>query len=307
VSTRRGLPFGLVDSSRSRVLVLDESLRRNVIAVAGYVATANRLVEIADSWRSLKSETFGVDPSLELKYTIEKGHSSRGPLDAAGWTQAERVPAMLDRIAGMGVLVLADVLVDVRLDIRPEQLYLDGLKWCLRRVANEVGSDTDGPHWAIVDMPPQAGELDAEGVSDRLRRLHEHVGTAAFDLYRRLWLQPEGFGPAGFGFLGTQGPPLRDLGFAPTLVAAHARHSDLLQIADVVAGCVRDFVSRCIEGAQERDELPPPGYPEDNIERIGRSFRRGYRRVCGYGFDVFPPGAPARDAIRQRLEDVCGA
>jgi hypothetical protein len=237
---------------------------------------------------------------------MEKSHPSRAPLDTAGWIQSQRVPVMLDRIAELGVLVLADVLVDIRPEIQPEQLYLDGLKWCLRRVANEVGRDTDGPHWAIVDMPPQAGELDAEGVSSRLRRMHEHVGTAAFDLYGRLWLQPEGFGPGGFEFLGPQARPLRELGFMPTLVAAHARHSDLLQIADVVVGCLRDFVCRCVEGADETDRLPPTGYQEANLGRIGGSFRRGDQRVCGYGFDVFPPSAPAREAIRQRVEEICG-
>jgi hypothetical protein len=294
-----------MDSSRSRVLVLDESRHGNVLAVGGYVATADRLIEIADSWRSLKSETFGVDPELELKYTMEESHLSRAPLDDAGWNHARRVPAMLNRIAELGVLVLADVLVDVRPEIRPEQQYLDGLKWCLRRAAHEVGYDTDGPHWAIVDMPLQAGELDAEGVSVRLRRMHEHRGTAAFDLYEDLWSRRESFGPGGFEFLGPWAPPLRELGFAPTLVAAHARHADVLQIADVLVGCLRDFVSRCVEEAHEKGRLPPHGYQEENLRRIAPSLRRG-ARVCGYGFDVFPPSAPGREEVRQRVEEICG-
>jgi hypothetical protein len=216
-----------------------------------------------------------------------------------------RVPAMLDQIAKLGVLVLADVLVDVRSEIRPEQLYLDGLKWCLRRVANEVGHDTDGPHWAIVDMPPRASELDAEGVSERLRRMHEHIGTAAFDLYGNLWSRPESFAPTGFKFLGPHGRPLRKLGFAPTLVAAHARHSDHLQIADVVVGCLRDFVSRCVEGADESGRIPPPDYQKANLGRIAACIRRG-SYVCGYGFDVFPPSGPGREEIRSRVEEICG-
>jgi hypothetical protein len=257
-----------VDSSRSRVLVLDESLRRNVIAVGGYIVTADRLTELVRAWRALKRDVFGIDPRAELKYTLDERHPTRALLDAAGWTQARRVPVMLETIAAMDVLVLVDVLVDLREDERPDQFYLDALGWCVRRAANEVDGDTDGPHWVIADMPPQAGELDAERVSDRLRAMHEHVGTAAFDHYQRLYLEQQ---PLGWG----RGQPLRELGFAPTLLAAHARHSDLIQVADVVVGTVRDFVSRCVAGADRLGRLPAEGWREENLRIIAGRFRRG--------------------------------
>jgi hypothetical protein len=289
-----------MDASRSRVLVLDESLRGNVIAVGGYITTAYRLTPIVRAWRALKREVFGIDPRMELKYTMDDRHATRVALDAAGWNHARRVPAMLDVVAAMDIIIVVDVLVDIRTGVRPDQFYLDALGWCVRREANDVGADVDGPHWAIVDMPPQSGELDAVGVSDRLRSMHQHVGTAAFDFYQRLFLEPQRFGwgqPAG--------RPLRDLGFAPTLVAAHARHSDLLQVADVVVGTVRDFVSRCIAGADPLGRLPAEGWREDNVRRIGSKFRRGAGRVCGYGFDAFPPEANGVPEIRARLETLC--
>jgi hypothetical protein len=288
-----------VDSSRSRVLVLDESLRRNVIAVGGYIVAADRLPDVVHAWRALKSDVFGIDPRFELKYTMDEAHPARRHLDGAGWIQSQRVPAMLDAIAAMDLLLIVDVLVDVRTDVRPDQLYLDALGWCLRRAANEAGGDTEGPHWVIADMPPQAGELDAEGVSDRLRAMHEHVGTAAFDHYQRLYLEPQ---PLGWF---RQGQPLREIGFAPTLLAAHARHSDLLQVADVVAGTARDFVSTCIAGVERVGQLQAEGYCEENVRRIGAKFRRGQGRVMGYGFGLFPPDGVGVPATRERFEGLC--
>lgn len=291
-----------MDSSRSRVLVLDESLRGNVIAVGGYVVTADRLGEIVETWRALKRETLGIDPTMELKYTMPDHHPTRRLLDGTSWNHSRRVPAMLDVIAGLDVRLLVDVLVDVRAEKRPEQWYLDGLGWCLRRQANEVDDDVDGPHWAIVDMPPQAGELDAAGVSERLREMHEHVGTAAFDHYQRLYLEPEDFG------WGRVAQPLRAFGFAPTLVAAHARHCDLLQIADIVVGSASDFVSNCIRAVNAGmliGSLPAEGWREENMRRIGPKFRRGPAQVCGYGFDVFPPHATGVAEVRERFEALC--
>lgn len=287
-----------MDSAQSRVLVLDESLRGNVIAVGGFIVTADRMTDVVTAWRALKRDVFEIDPSLELKYTMVDRHPARIALDAAGWNQARRVPAMLNAVAAMDVAVLVDVLVDVRTDVRVDQLYLDALGWCVRRAANHVGTDVDGPHWVIADMPPQAGELDAEGVSDRLRELHAHVGTAAFDHYQRLYHQPQPLGP------GREGPPLRELGFAPTLLAAHARHADLLQVADVVVGTVRDLVSRCVADADARGRLPMASWREENFRIIGGRLRRG-PRVIGYGFDVFPPDGPGVPAIRDRVERLC--
>jgi hypothetical protein len=47
---------------------------------------------------------------------------------------------MLDAIAGMEVTLLADTLIDVRQETRPDQLSLDGLRW-LRRVAQRYRRD----------------------------------------------------------------------------------------------------------------------------------------------------------------------
>lgn len=293
-------PVG-VDSSKSRVLVLDESLRGNVIVVGGYITTADLLQTQADTWQHLKTEVFGLAPDSELKYTLDKDHPSRPVLDRAGWNQARRVPAMLECIGEMDVLVLADALVDIPDEVRPEQFYLDALSWCLRRTANEVSEDIEGPHWAVADMPPQAGELDAGGVSNRLRELHRNVGTAAFDRYQELYREPEEFGEGW-----APGTPLRQLGFAPTLHAAHARHADHLQIADAIVGCIRDFVYYNFAEAGPDGILPAPGYQEANLRMLGPRFRRGPKRVVGFGFDVFPPDAPPSLPLRKRVDEICG-
>jgi hypothetical protein len=54
------------------------------------------------------ADTFPIDPGLELKYAIPRGHPCREPIDKAGWSQAERVPAMLDAIL---VKLPADTLI----------------------------------------------------------------------------------------------------------------------------------------------------------------------------------------------------
>jgi hypothetical protein len=80
------------------VLVLDESLGANVIAVGGYIVMADRLTDVVRVWRTLKRDVFGLDPRAELKYTMEPQHPARpherqrGYRDAGGWTAAPVEP-----------------------------------------------------------------------------------------------------------------------------------------------------------------------------------------------------------------------
>jgi hypothetical protein len=280
----------------SRVLFLDESIEGNVITVGGVHMNTGALGVALAAWRQLKSNTFGIDPSTELKYTMPSNHPTRAALDANGWTQKVRVPEMLDCIAGLDVVVLADTLIDGRAGPKPRDFYLDALKWCVRRFANDVDA-RDGPHWVVTDMPSAPPSMTGRSVSRRLRDLHKTIGTASFDVYERGFHEPERFGTS-------MAASYKDCGLGPTLLAAHARHSEHLQLADVVSGAVRDFCWSNVDGADPSGNLPPHGYPEANLGRLRWRFRRGPSGVCTFGFDLFPPDAVTA-AIKLRLEGIC--
>jgi hypothetical protein len=280
----------------SSALLLDESSLGNVLTVAGFIAPASRLGEIANSWRDLKESTFGIDPGFELKYTFDPGHPCRIALDDRGWPHAERVPAMLDRVRDLGVILLADTMVDKRAETEPRDFYLDGLKWCCRRFAYEVGEGS-GSHSVIVDMPSPPESMDGREVGQRLKDLWFDVGVAAFENYQRWYQEEEEFGE------GRVDAPLRDFGFAPMLAASHAKHSDLLQIADVVAGSVRDLCWYNFKNASG-GTLESATWREENFARIAPSFRRGGEGMTRYGFDILPKPHATRDALIARIEQL---
>lgn len=277
---------------QSWALFLDESARGDVLTVGGFMARADRLPEIAETWRTMKSESFEISPRDEVKYTFADDDPVRRELDEKGWLHSKRVPLMLDVLAGLPISLLTDTLVDYRSEARsPTDFYLDGLKWCLRRFAMQVEEER-GLHWVVVDMPSRPKDLKKRDVSVRLEAMYKNVGTAPFDLYDKYYWKSE-----PFGFFKARGKPYRDCNLVPTLTAAHARHSDLLQIADVIVGCVRDFCHHNLSEATDDGELPPEDWRDHNMRRILPIFRQGPRGVSGYGFDVFPNRHPARDSL----------
>lgn len=285
----------------SFVLHLDESIPDDarLIVTAGFITSAERLVEIADVWREFKRDRFGIDPALELKYSLSESHPARDPLDESGWTQAARVPAMLETIRDLDVVLIADVVHPVVEELDVRALYLDGFGWCVRRHMNHVGYEA-GPHWVVTDYPPRPSDTPA--MSERLQELYRFVGTAPFDHYERLYWEPEVLASGG------EMPALRHRGFAPGLVAGHARHSELLQIADVIAGCIRDFTHYNLMNAGPNGELPQPTWRDENLAIIAPCFRHAPGgSVRGWGFDVFPDSHPAREALLARLDEMVGA
>lgn len=285
----------------SLVCHLDESMPEDgsLVAIAGFIADSTALQHLADGWRSLKTDTFNIAADAELKYTMGEKHTARKFLDEKGWSQAQRVPAMLKAVRDFGLTIVADAIYPVKDGLSPRALYLDGLSWCIRRHMNHVGRE-EGPHWVVIDYPPEPGDL--EGAGERIKELYASVRTAAFDRYARLYWEPEeieGREPAA---------PLRERGFAPELIAGHARHSELLQIADVIAGCIRDFSHYNLINAGDYGELPTRTWRDDNLALIAPSIRRSKEgSVRGWGFDLFPESHPARDAIIDRVGGLAGS
>jgi hypothetical protein len=95
------------------------------------------------------------------------------------------------------------------------------------------------------------------------------------------------------------------LGFHSELRASHARHSDLLQIADVVAGCVNDFCEFNLQAYSNVGALPSPDYQESNLLLIAERFRMSREGVVtGYGFDVFPDDDAAAELLLRHVEGL---
>lgn len=255
-------------------MVLDESQHNQLLTVSGFMVKTRRLPELAEAWRALKTDVFKIPPDYELKYTCPAMHPTRKALEAKGWDQKSRVPRMLQTIRELDLLLIADTLVDLRSDVQgksPRDFYLHALKWCVRRFANEVQSVEKGVHWVVVDM-------------------FKDLGTAPFETYREQYWEVERFSM-------TTAPALVDCGLVPILTASHAKHSEPLQIADVIAGCVREFCAYNITRAVV-DDLPEIHYEDRNMALIAPSFRRGRTgRLQGYGFDVFPRDHPARNGL----------
>lgn len=285
----------------SWILVLDESQRGDVLAIGGFLTRARELSHVLDTWRALKRTRLGIDETLEIKFTMPPAHPTRQALEARGIGRADLCPILLESVRSMNLLLLADVVFPVVDELSPWSLYVDGLKWCIRRLANHVEMNeresAEGPHWVLADMPPPPGEI--ERMPARLQDLYRNAGTAPFDVYQRLFWDPEDFGPER-----AAGTRLKDLQFAPTLVAAHARHADLLQIADVVAGCVAEFSEHNLRNMNSWGQLSGPTYREENLSIIGGTFRRGPSRVKGFGFDFFPEAYVGQRAIVDRFEVI---
>lgn len=282
---------------QSWMLVLDESIRGDMMTVGGFFAPYESLQVVTESWRTLKRETFGLRADAELKHSMAPDHPTRAELDANGWTQQERMPEMIAAISNLNVAIVADTI----LDLRPQEgrhaqdYYLDALAWCIRRLANHVSmclGSAAGPHAVLVDMPPQAPAAQRrEGLSDHVQELYKRPSTASFDKYYRMFNEPEEFGQR-------TAPALGDIGFLPGLNASHARHNDLLQVADVIAGTVRDFCHHNLSRSTQRGELPRRSYEDTNFYTLAGLLHRSRSGDAeAYGFDVFPPRHLARRSI----------
>lgn len=283
------------------VLYIDESERENLLTVGGFMARVAELGGIASAWRDLKTDTFNVPADAELKYTYGKREQARKLLDKAGWTQAKRVPKMLELIASMDSAVLiSNTMVDMRGKNEPKDYYIDTLFWCIRVFANHVNGclgKPPGPHMVVIDYPPAPTSFAQRFVSPRVLDAYDiETTTAAFIGYQKRYWEPE---PYNF----KTAPAYRDLDFTPGLTAAHAKHDELLQVADVVAGCVNDFLSynylKWSDGS-----LPKVAYQDDNFRVLIPSFhRKGWRVAPSHGFGIFPPRHDAHGDIMEVLKD----
>jgi hypothetical protein len=208
---------------------------------------------------------------------------------------------LLEWVATQPLLLVADTVHDWRDGdtAHVKDLYVHALGWCIRRAANHVQFDLGGPagpHTVLVDMPNPARGVVPQDQTGLLRTLKDSLGTAAFALYQDRYLNPAVF-PSG-----AVGSPLVELRFRPELHASHARHSDLLQIADLVAGCVRELCASYLNSGV--DEGPPSranGRRRTSCASLACSAPTPKARCCATTWTCCPPSIPVtglRDYLR---------
>lgn len=281
----------LQHASEPWVLYIDESYQDNVMTIGAVGLPSSRVADVVQAWHLLKSETFGVAVDLELKSSYGGKEPAREVLDGLGWTHAKRVPAMLDVISAMPLVVLGNTIVDRRSDFDIVDRYHENLQWCIRRFANLLEIDLRSRavgHRVVIDVPPTPSELTERSVGPMLRDFVEnHRGRIPFEAYRRMQFEGE-------QFPGTlrRGKALSRLGFDPELLCSHARTSDMLQVADLVSGTIRAFVSANLHSTSTKT------YIVENFKRIAPLIRAGVKRgtvgrtIHTFGFDVFDPQRP---------------
>lgn len=273
-------------------LYIDESYQDNVMTIGAVAIPSSQVAYVVNTWHLLKGQTFGVAVDLELKSSYGGKERAREILDDLGWTHAKRVPAMLDVIGAMPVVVLGNTIVDRRCDLDIVDRYHENLQWCIRRFANLLQIDIRSSgvgHRVVIDVPPTPSELTDRHVGPLLRDFVEnHRGHIPFEVYRRMHFDGE-------RFPGTlkRGSALSRLGFDPELLCSHARTSDMLQIADLVSGTFRAFVFANLNTASTKTHIA------ENFRRIAPLIRTGTKRgtpgrtIHTFGFDVFDPQRPS--------------
>jgi hypothetical protein len=296
-------PHAQRETPTPMVMVLDDSYRGDLAVVGGFIVERSRLVELSTSWQDLK-RSMSLEPTDELKFNLQSKDPARRKLDRRGWTVKERQPHILNHIANMNLKLVADVVHAVKPGLEPQAVWLDAFSWLLRWFANEIEIDRHGiagPHEVWIDNSPSPPKkLDA--ASDRIRAMFDDKDNAAHRRYSDLWHLPQ-------RFRRSSARPLRELDFVDSLHQKPSSCSDLVQIADFVAGCVRSFAHYNLnEGDnQPLDQLPEPGHPDRNMQILGPHFRRnGYTgQVLRYGLDLFPRNHPRTDMFRVWVETAC--
>ena len=291
------------EASTSLVLVVDDSYRGDLATVGGFIVERHRVLEITRSWHALK-RSMGLRSTDELKFNLTSKDSVRAKLDNSGWTVKERQPHILECIAGMNLTLVADVVHAVKPGLDPQAVWLDAFAWLLRWFANEIEIDHQrvaGPHEVWIDNSP-APPKKLDSASARIQQMFADRENAAHRLYFDLWHHPQQFSRS-------TATPLRDLGFVDSLHQKPSSCSDLVQIADFVAGCVRSFTHYNLEqgNGMPLDQLPEPGHPDRNMQILGPFFRRNRAtgQVLRYGIDLFPPSHPRLNMFKVWVETAC--
>lgn len=266
-------------------LTLDESEIGTVSVVGGFIVQVADETAVVAAWRRHKAAV-GLRHSEELKFNMSRSTVSQR-LDKADFPQRTRVPMALQAIVSMPVRLIAAVHV-VEQNRPARDAYLDGFDWCLARYRDFVSSRPRASgHQVLVDQP--SGLRKGELCSTLMCSPQE----SPFALYERRW---------SMGSLHPQdndsGPSLEHLGFVPELAVSCSSYSDMLQIADHIAGCTAQFVARYLDGANDS------AWRDENFCIIASKYWRGNDN--NLAVVVRPADTPGRVGIERALDRCAG-
>lgn len=273
--------------NNGETLFLDESYQDGLLVVGGFIIPNAFIHDLDVDWDWLKTGKFEVPTSLEIKSTYGRGDINRKLLDEAGWTQRFRVPAMLEVISQLPIMILADVIVDGRVGACPQDWQIDGLRWCIRRFANCVPgtwSPEFGYRRVVHDMPQKPPIANGRKMSPAKTELLSATATTAFNrVYKEMWQVGETFPNRA-----DRGIALNSLGFEPSIAFGQASSTNALQVADVICGTVRQYVNYVTNSDSKYE------YSEENLSIIAPQFRSKTTgsglTTIKYGFDCFGQG-----------------
>lgn len=279
------------DTVASYLMHLDESLRGNLLSVGGFICDYSDLASIEAGWMDMR-RGMGLEDTEPLKWNYGSTSTVRRRIEADGWTNIERRAAMIEVIRDVPVTLMADVLYDDRGGRRPAlDFYRHALDWLVLRFRNyvtDIRPRPPGPHYVVLDKPSPAPAARPGFDDPQFRWLQQREQIWYLHYQNRYW--------NGFAFAGRSVPPLRTVGFYPSVVVAHAKFNPLLEIADAVAGLALDFVEYNLR--DNDGDLPHVGWQDENLIRVARCFRaHPSGNIYRWGFMVCPDRVPAEAAI----------
>ena len=291
---------------------VDESFKKNFLVLGGFYTPLSNTQSVITHWRSLK-RMIGLSDSDELKWNFDQDHPSRLKMQRLGgyslWSFREKIVECILELPD--IVLLACALEDKRdsnfwstiLQIvgkradsnstsnrrrhesKPTCLdfYCFALKFLLQRVAEEA----DASSWKnviVVCDPPPLG-------SQKFRYRSIWRGKEALnEWYSNQFTQNIGPGPSR----NISQKSLFELSFHPSVYLADSSHNDLLQIADVIAGCTFSWVESITTNAQET-------FPITLFKKLSSKFRpqREFQHFFGNGFSLWPRD----DVLWKKLQD----
>lgn len=281
----------------------DESERSDILALGGFFAPINDMGSLVSDWRKMKA-SMGLDLWAEVKWKLPENHRTRRQLEAAGYTtrelSEEAVKTIMDKtnITSLVAIMIESRreetkhMIKRRFNMRPSvrDFYCEALQYLLQRLAEEAEERNWGGCIVFCDNP---------GLGKKKLRMGKlwRESTAHYKKYKNCYESGPGTGPGRR----LSNKSLSALGFYPSLVVADATFDDMLQIADVIVGCIADWVS-CI--AKDKEDA----WLQELVAQLMRILRNkhGSPKFWGDGLVLWPRNELWHKA-RKAVEDILRA
>jgi len=279
----------------------DEAERGNILVLGGFFAPFVAVNSLVSDWRNLK-KSLGLEPWAEVKWKLSQKHPTRRQLEKASHTTRELSKKAVETIATWPTVTgLVAVMIETRreettrmikdlfgMSASVRDFYCEALEYLLQRLAEEAEEDQWDGCFVACDTPGLGkGKL-------RWGKLWREP-AAHYKKYKNCFEVGPGHGP-GKRF---SEKSLCSLGFYPSLLIADATFDDMLQIADVIVGCIADWVGSVSNG----DVDPWLLGLAKKMAGILRS-QHGSPNFWGDGLILWPPQSELRRKLQQSIQDI---